>query len=123
MIDIITYIPDLTAFRVEATDNANNKILGFSFDEVGSLRYDLTKIPTRYSSDLTSSICLVRLASQDELDVFNNLDTCARIGICEDGEYIFDAGGEVIYDSIHDQTPIITDDGTYTPPKMIGAFL
>ena len=81
MIDLITYIPNVEEFRVEAQANAENNVL----------------------------------------------DTCQRIGVCENGEYIFDEGGQEIYDSVYDRTVVqFTDtDGNvteYTPPEMLGQF-
>ncbi len=123
MIDIITYIADLNAFRAEAEDAAQNGVLGFNFDESGNVNYNICKIPVYYNTDGIRSICLVRLLTQDEIDVFGSLTTCERIGICENKSYIFDEGGKAIYDSVYDQSPINTSGGTYTPPEMIGVFV
>lgn len=121
MIDIITHIPDLDAFRLEATGNAINGVLGFAIID-GLLSYNITKIPVYYGEN-NDSLCLVRLISDEELLVFSAMSSCSRIGTCEDNAYIFDDGGKVIYDSVYDQTPVELEDGTfYTPPLMIGVF-
>ena len=122
MIDILTYIPDLTAFRLEAKQNADNNTLGFSIDEDGNISYNISKIPVHYNADELRSVCLIRLVTQDEIDVFDSLQSCERIGVCENNSYIFDDGGEAIYNDVYDQTPVIIDEDTaYTPPSMIGA--
>ena len=122
MIDIITYIPNLTLFRNEADQCAKNGVKGFSFDDNGSVLYDVSKIPVYYNSDGFRSVCLVRFVDKDEVDVFNSLTTCEQIGVCENKSYIFDEGGKAIYDSVYDQSPINTPDGAYVPPEMIGVF-
>lgn len=116
MIDIITYIPDLLAFRAEANTNAANGVHGFAVDEDGVITYNIAKIPVHYNG--LKSLCLVRLMSKEDIDVFDALVSCERIGVCEDGAYVFDDGGEAIYNEVYDQTP--TED--YTPPQMIGVF-
>ena len=61
--------------------------------------------------------------TEEEIEVFDSLNTCQRIGIYEGGEdYTFDEGGKALYDSVYDQTPIEIDGETYTPPAMIGVF-
>ena len=122
MIDIITYIHDLNLFRKEAIECARNDTKGFSFDDGGSITYNICKIPVHYNGDGIRSLCLVRLLTQDEIGFFDSLKTCERIGVCENKTYIFDDGGKAIYDDVYDQTPINTQDGTYTPPEMIGVF-
>jgi len=120
MIDIITYIPDLLAFKVEAQANAESNILGFSIDDNGEVNYNIAKIPVFYNE--LQSICLIRLSdnkkewdSASELDVFNSMETCQRIGACENGEYIFDEGGKTIYEAVYDTT---AENAAY----MIGVF-
>ena len=120
MIDIITYIPDLAAFRVEcqAKAEAGNKFFTIN-DEV--LTYNVAQIPVAYNGN--TSVCLVRLVTGEEIEEFDSLASCERIGICEDNAYIFDAGGEDIYNTVYDQSPIVIDEETtYTPPQMIGVF-
>ena len=123
MIDIICYIPDLIAFRLEAKANADNGIKGFSFDDDGSLSYSVSKIPVSYNADGVRSVCLIRLIDAQEVNIFESLTSCERIGVCENGAYSFDEGGKDIYNDVYDQTPVELDDGTfYTPPPMIGVF-
>ena len=127
MIDLITYISNVEEFRVEAQVNAENKVLGFSIDDDNNLSYDVGKIPVFYHPDGKRTLSLIRLLNQDEVDVFDSLDACQRIGVCENGEYIFDAGGQEIYDSVYERTAVeITDiDGNvteYTPPEILGQF-
>jgi hypothetical protein len=127
MIDLITYIPNVEEFRAEAQANAENNVLGFSIDDEGNLSYDVGKIPVFYHVDGKRTLSLIRLLNQDEVDVFDSLDTCQKIGVCENGEYIFDVGGQEIYDSVYDRTAVeITDtDGNvrqYTPPTILGIF-
>ncbi len=124
--DIITHIPNLDLFRAECQALAENGNKFFSYDGE-SLTYNVSQIPVVYNSDYTQSVCLVRLVTEDEQDTFNALTTVKRIGICENNQYIFDDGGEDIYNSVYDQSPIeITDEHgdihTYTPPPMIGVF-
>jgi len=124
MIDIITYIPDLAAFRLEANANAQSGTHGFAFDDDdGTINYNVAKIPVHYNPDGVRSLCLIRLMTEKDEDVFNALASCEKIGECINKEYIFDAGGEDIYNEVYDQTPVELDDGTfYTPPAMIGVF-
>ena len=42
MIDILTYIPNLEAFRLEAAENAEKDTLGFSFND-GELSYNISE--------------------------------------------------------------------------------
>ena len=120
--DIITYIPNLTLFRSECQALAESGNKFFSYDGE-TITYNVSQIPVIYSSDSTQSVCLVRLVTEDEQKTFNALTTVDRVGVCEDKVYIFDDGGEAIYNSVYDQTPVIIDeDTTYTPPPMIGVF-
>ena len=121
--DIITYIPDLDAFRLEAATNASNGVKGFSFNDDGAMSYDIAKIPVYYNSDGVRSICLIRLVTDLELKTFNSLVSCEKIGVCENKIYTFDDGGEDIYNDVYDQAPVDLGEGVmYTPPQMIGVF-
>ena len=127
MIDVLMYVPNLTAFRAEATAKAEEGTEGFQIDDEGNLSYSVGKIPVLYNPDGERTMALIRLLNQDEVDVFDSIETCQRIGVCENGEYIFDAGGQKIYDSVYDRTAIeFTDtDGNvteYTPPEILGQF-
>lgn len=125
MIDIITHIPDLDAFRAECKAKAEEGNKFFSIDE-DVITYNVAKIPVVYSDDLIQSVCLVRLITDEEIEEFTSLESCDRIGVCENNEYIFETGGEVIYNAVYDQSPVIFEiDGeqhTHTPPQMIGVF-
>lgn len=113
MIDVITYIPDLSVFRTEAEDNAKNKVHGFSFSDEG-INYNVNKIPVYYNPDGVRSLCLVRLITEEDVKVFDSLSSCERIGVCENNAYSFDQGGEGIYNDTYDKS---LDD-----PSMIGVF-
>lgn len=120
--DIITYIPNLDLFRVECQALAESGNKFFSYDGE-AITYNVSQIPVRYSDDGTQSVCLVRLVTAEEQEVFDALTTANRIGVCENKAYIFDDGGEIIYNSVYDQTPIVIDeDTTYTPPSIMGVF-
>jgi hypothetical protein len=122
MMDIITHIPNLDLFRAECKPLAGSGNKFFSYEDE-KLTYNVSQIPVVYSSDYIRSVCLVRLVTEDEIEAFNALTTIERIGVCENNQYIFDDGGEDIYNSVYDQTPVIIDeDTTYTPPPMIGVF-
>ena len=123
MIDIITYIPDLTAFRLEANTNAQAKSHGFTFTDGGDISYNVAKIPVHYNPDGIRSLCLIRLMTKEDEAVFNGLASCEKIGECINKDYIFDAGGEDIYNEVYDQAPVDLGGGEfYNPPKMIGVF-
>ena len=120
--DIITQIPNLDLFRAECQALAESGNKFFSYDGE-TLTYNVSQIPVKYNADFTQSVCLVRLVTVEEQEVFDALTTANRIGVCENKEYIFDDGGEDIYNSVYDQTPVVIDDETtYTPPPMIGVF-
>ena len=124
--DILTHISNLDLFRAECKSKAGEDNKYFSTDEDGNILYNVAKIPVVYSADLTQSVCLIRLVTDEEKDEFDTLTSCERIGICENSEYIFDDGGEDIYNAIYDQTPVTVnadgDTSTYTPPALIGLF-
>lgn len=125
MIDIITYIPNLTLFRVEANEKADQGNPFFSFTEDGTVLYNVSKIPVVYK-DL-ESVCLIRLIKDEEIEEFSSLTSCSRIGICTDGEYVFDSeAGKIIYESVYDtKERMIEIDGeqiSYKPPYNIGMF-
>lgn len=121
--DIITHIPSLDLFRAECQTLAESGNKFFSYDgEI--LTYNISQIPVVYSSDFGSSVCLVRLVTDDEQETFDALETIERLGVCEDKEYIFNSDNDkAIYDSVYDQTPVDMGDGYfYKPPPMIGVF-
>lgn len=124
--DVIAYIPDLTAFRIEAETLAKNNIHGFSFDEAGKLQYNVSKIPVVYKNN--TSVCLLRLTTKDDISAFKSLNTVENIGYYDKvtNKYIFKTGGKTKYESVYDTTPktILIDgaDTIYQPPYMIGVF-
>lgn len=127
--DILAYIPDLLAFRIEAQAAAKNGVLGFTFDDENNVSYNIAKVPVVYKN--LESVCLVRLTTQAEVDVFNSLSSCEKIGTCEkvndENQYIFINDGKAKYDVVYDQSTQFIDDGQgnqieYTPPTMIGVF-
>lgn len=127
---IVAHIPDLTAFRAECKALAEQGNPFFDVDEdTGAVVYKIDKVPVVYSAEGTQSVCLVRLSSPEEIQQFNALDSVQRIGEHRAGRstYDFDEGGEAIYDSIYDRTPVtlISPDGVeieITPPQLIGVF-
>ena len=125
---MITHIPKLDLFRAECKALAEEENEFFSYNaETEEISYKVARIPVVYTDDLGSSVCLVRLITDDEIETFNALTTCDRIGTCEGNVYVFDSeAAEALYDSVYDQTPVnIEVDGetiTYTPPAMIGVF-
>lgn len=98
--DIITYIPDLVEFRKEATENAHKNIKGFTVDHEGRLTYSINKTPVFYGVSGNRSICLVSLLTDEDINIFNNLSTCERLGECIDGEYVFDDGKQSTYEEV-----------------------
>ena len=125
MKDIITYIPDLTLFRVEAKAKALSKIHGFNFDDDGNIIYNVVKIPVHYNDDGIRSLCLVRLVTQKDINAFDMLLSCERIGECIAGEYVFDTGKQAIYEDVRGDLSYtyIDEDSTEitsTKPYMIG---
>ena len=127
MKDIITYIPNLDNFRYEAQVNSENNVHGFSFDDKGGVIYNITKIPVYYNPDGTRSICLVRLVTQQDMDVFHSLNSCERLGECIDGEYVFDDEKQIIYDDVRGELNYTYTDQnnvekTGSKPYMIGVF-
>lgn len=121
--DRITHIPNLDLFRVECQALAESGNKFFSYDGE-KLTYNISQIPVVYSSDLGSSVCLVRLSTEDEQEAFDSLETIEVLGVCENNEYIFNSDDDkATYDSVYDQTPVDMGDGHfYTPPPMIGVF-
>ena len=123
--DIITYISDLMAFRAEALQKANEGVAGFVMND-GGVNYTIGKIPVHYSG--SESLCLVRLNTQDEINIFTSMASCVRIGVCENNSYVFDSPEkEAIYDRVYPRAPTIAidDDGieyTKVYPYKIGVF-
>ncbi len=131
MKDIITYIPDLTAFRIEAvevyktkgttSEHPAAKFLSLSKD--GILVFIASQTPVKYNEN--KSLCLVRTNSHDNLD--GTLENFEIIGECINGEYEFRPYGKAKYESAYNTKPIMIDNGEggeieYTPPYMFGSF-
>lgn len=125
-IDIITHIPDLIAFRREAMENAKNGALGFHIDKSDGVVYDVCKIPVHYNG--TESLCLVRLVSQAEAEVFNNMSSCVRLGTCINKSYVFDSESEQLtYERVRGELKVEYKDENgetqhYFKPYMIGVI-
>lgn len=125
--DILTHIPDLTAFRAEALahagDEASPAKQWFSLDDEGTLSYSATKIPVHYSGN--ESVCLIRVADDSSL---THITTMNRLGVCEGGQYVFDSPeAQATYERLYDTKPRMVNDEEgnqmeYTPPYMIGVF-
>lgn len=94
MMDVITYVNDLLAFRAEAialvgqTDALGNLFVPqLRYDaEDEALHYGVSKIPVHYSG--AESLTLIRIASDAQLQHFNHM---TRLGVCADGVYVFDS--------------------------------
>ena len=122
MVDIVTYIPDLSLFREEVETKARNGEHGFIFDLDGDLHYNIAKIPVHYNKDGIRSLCVIRLSSQQDIDTFNSISSCEKIGEYKQGAYLFDTGGDEIYNSVYERSTITTAEGDYTAPEMIGVI-
>ena len=126
MLDIIVHVPNLIAFRLEAADNARNGVLGFLLNEAGGVIYNVYKVSVGYSGN--QSVTLVRLTSQAELSVFNNMASCVRLGTCVNKEYIFDSEADKLtYENTHGDLKVeyVDENGDtqyYFKPYMIGVI-
>lgn len=130
MKDLITYIPDLTAFRVEAeniyqtkgTEYENPAAIFLSKDEDGNMLFNTDKVPVHYQGD--QSLCLIRT---NEISSLEQITSMEIIGECVDNNYVFVDGGQAKYEATYDTTTqTYTDEYDneieYTPPYMIGVF-
>ena len=128
--DIITYIPNLTAFREEALQKALNGDLGFSADDELNISYNAVKIPVHYAGD--ESLCLLRLTTREELAAFDSIASCVKIGKAEkvNGElrYVFDSDADqATYERVRGPLEYNYKDEngetmTAYKPYMIGGF-
>ena len=131
MKDIITYIPNLKEFHIEAmevykskgTANEHPAVKFLSLSEDGALLFNASQTPVMYN--VNKSLCLVRTNNYDDLD--GTLENFEIIGECIDGEYEFRPYGKAKYEAAYNTNPIIIDDGEggeieYTPPYMLGSF-
>lgn len=126
MKDLITFVPSLSAMVAEAIaiqdDEESTLARYFTVDDEG-VSFNVAKVPVVRTLS-NQSLCLVRGISRA---VIESSTTIQVIGEVVGGEYIFDEGGQVIYESIHDVDPRMIDDGEggqveYTPPYKIGGF-
>lgn len=127
MKDLITYISDLTAFRLEAKavlDDNSHPAHKFVTKHQESLIFNKgVHIPVYYNGNESLSLC--RTDNPDGID--GTLTNLQIIGECVDGEYRFRSGGKTKYESVYDISTKQIDDGEggtvdYTPPYMIGKF-
>tara|TARA_R110001583_G_scaffold21308_3_gene80885 strand:+ start:36953 stop:37336 length:384 start_codon:yes stop_codon:yes gene_type:complete len=126
MKDLITFVPDLRAMVAEAIaiqdDEESTLARYFTVNEDG-VSFDVSKVPVVRTTN-NQSVCLVRGISRS---VIESSTTIKVIGEVVGGEYVFDEGGQAIYESIYDTKPRMIDDGEggqveYTPPYKIGGF-
>jgi hypothetical protein len=127
MKDLITFVPSLSAMVTEAiamqSDEESQLARYFTVDESSGVSFDVAKVPVVRTTN-NQSLCLVRGISRA---VIESSTTIQVIGEVVGGEYIFDEGGQAIYESIYDVNPRMIDDGEggqveYTPPYKIGGF-
>jgi hypothetical protein len=127
MKDLITFVPDLRAMVDEAIairdDEESTLARHFTINEDGGVSFDVAKIPVVRTTN-NQSVCLVRGISRS---VIESSTTIKVIGEVVGGEYVFDEGGQAIYESVYDTKPIMINDGEggqmlYTPPYKIGGF-
>jgi hypothetical protein len=128
MADLITYIKDLEAFRVEALAIANdenhpaNSMVKLVED--GLIFNGGLHVPVVYNGNMSVALC--RTDTPDTID--GTIENLEVIGECiknESGEneYSFRQGGEGKCYSVYSIDPITLEDGiVYTPPKMFGVF-
>ena len=126
MKDLITFVPSLSAMIAEAiaiqSDDESQLARYFTVDDE-NVSFNVAKVPVVRTTN-NQSLCLVRGISRA---VIESSTTIQVIGEVVGGEYIFDEGGQVIYESVHDTKPRMIDDGEsgqveYTPPYKIGGF-
>jgi hypothetical protein len=126
MKDLITFVPSLTAMIAEAIaiqdDEESTLARYFTVNEDG-VSFDVSKVPVVRTTN-NQSVCLVRGISRS---VIESSTTIKVIGEVVGGGYVFDEGGQDIYESIYDTKPRMIDDFDggqveYTPPYKIGGF-
>jgi hypothetical protein len=127
MKDLITYVPSLSAMVAEAVaiqdDEESTLARYFTVDDEGGVSFNVSKVPVVRTLS-NQSLCLVRGISRT---VIESSTTIQVIGEVVGGEYIFDEGGQTIYEGIHDVNPRMIDDGEggqylYTPHYNMGGF-
>jgi hypothetical protein len=128
MKDLITFIPNLTAMIAEAiaiqNDDESTLAKYFTVDEDSGVSFNVAKIPVVRTTN-NQSVCRVRGMSRA---VIESSSTIKVIGeVFGDDDYVFDEGGQAIYESIYDTSTRMIDDGEggqveYTPPYKIGVF-
>lgn len=142
MADLITHVPSILALRTEAAtiaaDSEHPMNEYFVVNEDQTVDFSVVKIPVHYTSN-DETLCLIRgidrsvIESSTSINVIGEHLKDAYItnnegeAVYIENDYIFDEGGEAIYNSIYNQAPRMIDDGDggqvqYTPPSMIGVF-
>ena len=128
MKDLITCIPDLTAFRQEALSIANDKshpanIMVDSTNE-GLIFNKGLHVPVVYNGNMSVALC--RTDTPEAID--GTMENLEVIGECikndkGENEYKFRPYGEDKCYSVYSIEPVeLTDGKTYTPPGMFGVF-
>ena len=125
--DVITYIPNLVAFRDEARQKAEEGIKGFSLSEDNSVNYIVTKVPVHYSGNET--LCVIRLINDEDVNVFDSLTSCVRLGLVNDDDSINfdDDESKITYERVRGSLSEEYKDGEgktqiKTKPYLIGGF-
>jgi hypothetical protein len=128
MKDLITFVPSLSAMIAEAIaiqdDEESQLARYFTINEDGGVSFDVAKIPVVRTTN-NQSVCRVRGISRA---VIESSSTIKVIGeVFGDNDYVFDEGGQAIYESVYDTKPRLIDDGEggqmlYIPPYKIGGF-
>jgi hypothetical protein len=125
--DLITFVPSLTAMIAEAIaiqDDEESPLARYFTIKEDGVSFDVSKIHVVRNTN-NQSVCRVRGISRA---VIESSSTIKVIGeVFGDNDYVFDEGGQTIYESIYDTKPRMIDDGEggqveYTPPYKIGSF-
>lgn len=124
MKDVITYIPDLIAFKAEAVklSKAGDDLFTFNDD---NLSYNVNKIPVRYKGN--ESICLIRgdVTDLERLGTVQALGECIDTPLGKKYEFI-DAISKDIYERVRGSIECTYEvDGKEVKsyrPYMIGVF-
>ena len=127
MKDLITFVPSLSAMVAEAiaiqSDEESTLARYFTVNDEGGVSFDIAKVPVVRTTS-NQSLCLVRGISRAVIESSTTIKVIAEV---VGGEYIFDEGGQAIYESIYDTKPRMIDDGEggeylYTPHYNMGGF-
>ena len=121
MVDVITYVPELRAFREEVKTIAQGDNGLFTLLDDGSVATTMLHVPVGYS--VNQSVSVIRLANESLLDKIKKIEI---IGHVIDGEYVFLGEGQDKYESVYNtKTRKVIIDGVevdFTPPYKIGVF-